>query len=142
MKKRYEVASMATALALVAGLSAPAAFVWSASFSTAVRCDGATIKNAKRFHHFKEPSWKENRVHIDQTGATPASSARVFLRSSQGNDTGTQVVSTWRSVTWDPVLYDHYYIMAYRSAAANCNGALPGHGNYTWDATVRWVQPS
>lgn len=142
MKKRYKFASMAAALALMVSVSATSASAGPVSVSTAISCDGATIKNAKKFDHYKPFGIREARVYVDQTGATPASSTRVFLRSANGNDTGTQLVSTGGSVTWDPVQYEIYYAMAYRSAPANCSGALPGHGNYTWDATIRYARPS
>jgi len=116
--------------------SARAGYDHSYRFSTAVRCDGNTIKTVGNIDHDNSQVPRASGINVTQEkGTTQSSTTKVFLRSPSGNDTPTTSLSNGTSASWTGVIAAVCSVKAYRSGAANCNGSLPGHGNDTWSST-------
>lgn len=131
MKTKYARRSL-TGAVMVAALMASALVVPAnaGSFSnrsTEVSCDGVTVKSASTIDHNTNGN-----VSITQNNTNPDSNSVVWLRSANGNDTGTRTLSDGEQGTWTSVLASTYTIKVRRSVALNCNGISFGHGNYTW----------
>lgn len=116
--------------------SAHAGYDHSYRINSAVSCDGNTIKTAGTIDHYNSQIPWAAGINVTQNSATTQSSTtKVFLRGPSGNDTSTKSLSNGTSASWTGVIAAVYSVKAYRSGAANCNGSLPGHGNYTWNST-------
>lgn len=101
--------------------------------TTSVSCDGVTIKSDITVDH--DPS---GTFWITQNSTNPTSSTWAFARSSNGNDLRAKLVSNGATVFWTSVIANHYTVRAFRSGSFNCNGWLPGYGNYSWNYTVTY----
>lgn len=99
----------------------------------AVACDGTTIKTGVTVAHDPSGTFK-----IKQNSANPASSTWVSARSANGNDLSFKFVSNGLTATWTSVIANSYTVRAYRSGSYQCNGILPGYGNYTLNYTVTY----
>lgn len=75
---------------------------------------------------------------IKQNSSNPKSSTKVTARSSNGNDLPLKTIGNGSTASWTSVLPSTYTVRAMRSGSSNCNGFLPGHGNYTWNYTVTY----
>lgn len=99
----------------------------------AVACDGVTIKSGVTVFHDPSGTFK-----IKQNSATPTSSTYVFARSDNGNDLSHKLVSNGTEAVWTSVIANNYTVKAYRNGGYQCNGILPGWGNYTLNYTVTY----
>lgn len=126
---------MTMVLALCVALLALVAPVEAASTTqtTSVSCDGVTIKSGVTVHHDPSGTFK-----IKQNSTSPTSSTKTYARSSNGNDLSIKTISDGQTATWTGVIANDYTVKAFRSTASNCNGWLPGHGNYSWNYTVTY----
>jgi hypothetical protein len=126
---------VALALALSVAMLAVVAPVDAATTTqtTSVSCDGVTIKSGVTVTHDPSGTFK-----ITQNSTNPTSITRTYARSSNGNDLTIKTVANGGTATWTGVLASNYTVKAFRSSAANCNGWLPGHGNYSWNYTVTY----
>jgi len=73
---------------------------------------------------------------ITQNSTSPTSSTKTWARSQNMNDLPIRTISNGGTASWSSVLTGTYTVKALRSTASNCNGAWPGHGNYSWNYTV------
>lgn len=136
LRRHVFVPVVLAAVALGSTSSAQAIYDHSYRFNTAVSCDGNTIKSVGYIDHYNSQIPRAAGIAVTQESATTNSSTtKVFLRGPSGNDTSTKSLSNGTSASWTGVIAATYLVKAYRSAAANCNGALPGNGNYTWSST-------
>ncbi|WP_431836138.1 hypothetical protein [Cellulomonas sp. Y8] len=134
--KRAAVVSVALVVGLI-GTASGAAALHGADFSVAVSCDGNTIQTAGSVNHYNPDVPFGDGMSVTQKAqTTQTSTSRVFFRGPSGNDTVTKSVSNNTTATWDGIAAGVYKVMVYRSTASNCNGVLPGNGNYNWVATV------
>lgn len=137
LRRHLAISALVVTVAVGAASSAQAGIDHWYDIKTSVSCDGNTIKNAGSIDHYNSQIPWANGINATQHNATTNSSTtKVFLRSPSGNDTSTKSLSNGSSASWTNVQAAVYSVMAYRGSAANCNGALPGHGNYTWSSTI------
>lgn len=97
--------------------------------STEISCDAVTIKNGISVTHYG------GNYSIKQNSTAPRSTTKVWATSQNGNDLPMRMAIDGETKTWS-ALAGSYTVKALRAAEANCNGVLPGHGNYTWNYTV------
>ena len=102
--------------------------------STDVSCDGVTVKAGVSVAQRVSGGFS-----IKQNSSSPSSSTIVTARSSNGNDLPNKTIGTGSTASWSGVLASTYTVRALRSGASNCNGVLPGHGNYSWNYTVTYA---
>lgn len=126
------------AIALVAAgllaLATPAYATTQGPQTTDVSCDGTTIKTGVTVTHLRTGNFS-----IKQVNTNPTSSTKTWAVSARGNSLPTKTVSNNGAVIWTEVLPSSYTVKALRSAASNCNGILPGHGNYKWTYSVSYL---
>jgi hypothetical protein len=125
-RRSIRLSVMVSAL-MVSALAVPAHAGSFSQRSTEVSCDGVTVKSASTIDHNDNGN-----VTIKQNNTNPTSNSVVWLRSSQGNDTGSRTLSDGETGTWTSVLSSTYTIKVRRSVEYNCNGISFGHGNYVW----------
>jgi len=124
---------MVLAISTTMLLFATPAFAPTSTNNMAVACDGVTIKSGVTVAHDPSGTFK-----IKQNSADPASSTWVSGRSANGNDLSFQLVSNGVTATWTSVIANNYTVRAYRNGGFQCNGGLPGWGNYTLNYTVTY----
>jgi hypothetical protein len=129
---RYAAIAFATVAALA--VASPAAATIRGPQTTAVSCDGTTIKSGVSVVHRLTGTFS-----IRQDAATQSSSTKSWAVSANGNSLSVKTVSTGGTVSWTSVLPSTYTVKALRSTNKNCNGILPGAGNYNWTYTVTYV---
>lgn len=98
---------------------------------SAVSCDATTIKTVGHI-------WPlvDGRATIQQRRETnPDYQTIVWFRDSVGNETGKGRINNGQSVSWN-LPWKTWAIRAVKGSASNCNGALPGHGNYQLELLV------
>jgi hypothetical protein len=122
---------MATGLLVVA--AAPVAAATKGPQTTDVSCDGVTIKSGVSVSHVRTGT-----LSIKQNSTSPTSSTKTWAVSANGNSLSTKTVSNGGTASWTSVLPSTYTVRAFRSTNANCNGILPGAGNYSWNYTVTY----
>jgi hypothetical protein len=132
-KMRAIAKSALVAIGLSVVVAAPAVAATKGPQSTDVSCDAVTVKLGVSVSH-----GSTGRFKITQNAATEGSSTRAWARSSNGNDLNSKVISTGETAVWDSVLPSTYTTRFLRSSSANCNGILPGNGNYTLNYTVTY----
>jgi hypothetical protein len=103
-----------------------------AEHTTSVSCDGSTIKDAGTYDLGSDSGLVRDLYVRQESATTQSSTTKVFLRSTEGNDTPTFALTNGETTTMIGVLPSNYHIKAYRSGAKNCNGGWAGHGNYSW----------
>ena len=97
-----------------------------------VSCDAATIKTVGTIWPLVASTIGITQRH----DTTESSTSIVWLRSPVGNETGKGRVSNGTAVGWQGIPAGTWSVRALRSTAKNCNGALPGNGNYHLYLTV------
>lgn len=133
MKVRVLAQSAVVAAGLTVVVAAPALALTKGPQSTDVSCDAVTVKLGVAVSH-----GSTGRFKITQNSSTESSSTRAWARSSNGNDLNSKVISSGQTAVWDSVLPSTYTTRFLRSSSANCNGILPGNGNYTLNYTVTY----
>jgi hypothetical protein len=121
------------AVAAVILPSAPAFATISGPHTLTVSCNGTYIATGVKVNHKTTGTFK-----ITQNSSAPTSSTVTWAVSDAGNSLSTKVVSDGTTATWTSVLPSGYTVKAYRNGKANCNGILPGDGNYTWNYKVEY----
>jgi len=118
------------ALSALSMLSALPAIAGQTTANMAVACDGVTIKSgASRSHN-------GGTLTIKQNSAELGSSTYVSARSGNGYDLSFKLVHDGTTATWTGVIANSSYtVRAYRDGSYQCNGILPGYGNYTLNYT-------
>ncbi len=132
--RRNAAAVAALACTLALGVAVTATAATKGPQSTSVSCDGVTVKAGVSVTQGSQGGFS-----IKQNSSTNSSNTVVTARSSNGNDLPNKTIATGATASWTGVLPSTYTVRALRSGAANCNGVLPGHGNYTWNYTVTYV---
>ncbi len=131
---RGAIATIAVASTVTFGLAGVAAASDTGALQTDVSCDGTTVKvGATVVQRYT------GNLAIKQNFSSPSSQTNVTARSSNGNDLGAKTIGTGGTATWTGVLPSSYTVRAHRSGASQCNGILPGYGNYTWGYTVTYA---
>jgi hypothetical protein len=125
-RRSFGLSVMVAAL-MVAALAVPANAGSFTNRSTEVSCDGVTVKSASSIDHNTNGN-----VTVKQNNSNPTSNSIVWLRSANGNDTGSRNLSDGETGTWTSVLSSTYTIRVKRSVKFNCNGISFGDGNYVW----------
>lgn len=117
----------AVAAFLLLAFALPASAVWTGVKETTVSCDGLTIKVGTTVDHAAYGDFK-----IDQLETDPASTtwAIACVTGDVSRCLTWKPVSDGGTAVWTGVLASSYTTYFYRSGSANCNGWLPGHGNY------------
>lgn len=128
---RLKVAVGGSVVALVLGAIVPAQ-ASTVTVEIPVSCNMYTTKsNFKSVYHTDNGN-----MWVKQNWSNPSSTTVVWAMSSSGNTLRSQTVSTGGTVTWTGVSASTYTFSAKRSTTKDCNGLLPGDGNYTWNATI------
>lgn len=126
---RLGIGGILTMLALVAiGGAAHAASV---NGTTTISCTASSYEHVDDVYHASTSAmtfWADD--------ANPASTTYVTAQSSSGNWLPTKSVAEGSYAAWSAVLPSTYDFYAKRTTQANCNGALPGDGNYTLKYTI------
>lgn len=73
---------------------------------------------------------------IRQNFTSPNSTSVVWAVDGQGHSLPTRTIGNGQTATWTNVLHARYTVHVHRVRSANCNGFLPGDGNYNWNYTV------
>lgn len=130
--KSSAVAAVAAVAAISIGL-APSAHADPFGFykSADVSCDATTIKTVGHIWPMVDGEAK-----LQQGRATnPDYETIVWFRDSAGNETGKGRIRNGQAVAWN-LPWGTWAIRALKASASNCNGALPGHGNYYLELVV------
>ncbi len=125
--RRFFAPAVLVAALMVSALAVPAHAGSFTNRSTEVSCDGVTVKSASTIDHNTNGN-----VTIKQNNTNPTSNSVTWLRSANGNDTGSRTLSDGETGTWTSVLASTYTIRVKRSTQYNCNGISFGDGNYVW----------
>jgi len=125
--------AVALALSVMMLVFAVPAYAPTSTNTMTVSCDGVTIKEGVVVTHDPAGTFK-----IKQNSTVPTSSSWVTARSEFNNELGFKLVSDGTTQTWTGVKVGTYTVRAHRSGSSNCNGWLPGHGNYTLNYTVTY----
>lgn len=124
-------AVVAAAMAVAIGL-APAAHASAGMYkSGTVSCDAATIKTIGHIWPLASGT-----ATLQQGRATnPDYETILWFRDAAGNETGkTRLRNGMAASVYLPQAT--WGIRALKASASNCNGALPGHGNYYLELIV------
>lgn len=129
--RRKRLAVALVALGLVIGASPAAAVV--VTDTAAVSCSSGTWKSLGSV-------WTGgDYMMFKQLSASPAGNTRVkIVRSPDGTVFDDHVYSTGVPRSWSSFAAGTYLFNATRSTSTNCNGILPGNGNYTLDYLVQY----
>ncbi len=133
LSRRFGVLGLAVGIMMSLSVAASFAGV-SGPNSTSVSCDGKTVKSGVQVN-----TTATGNFSIKQNSSNPVSVTAAYATAHTGNSLGIKNVGDGQTVTWSSVLPATYTIKARRVGSENCNGAWPGHGNYTWNYTVTYV---
>src|SRR5690606_32614974 len=134
MKNRFVGAALAAVgIMFVAGAAAYGA-TGDGSFSAT--CDPASYgfsTDGKTYQHSAKGT-----VSIKQKSTNPVLTSSVKATSQNGNSLPVVNVSDGQTATWANVLPGQYKVYARSSSSVNCNGWLPGNGNYTFNYSITY----
>lgn len=102
------------------------------SGSTTVSCDPAIVKADFR----RVDGHAYGNMWFNQDSVTQGSNNWVRARKDGGGTLAWKLASPGSSAQWTGVSAGNYYWSTKRSAKKDCNGVLPGDGNYTLNYTV------
>lgn len=125
----------AAALLLVGVAAAPGTAA-TGSGSFAATCNPSSYPFATNGLAYQHAS--KGTLKIKQTGPSALASS-VKAVSQNGNSLSVKTISNGGTAEWPDVLAGQYKVHARLSADHNCNGALPGHGNYTFKYTITYA---
>ena len=132
-KKRW--ATVCAVLAISVAMAAPAsAATGSGSFDAT--CDPSNYGYASDGKTYQHNAY--GTISVKQTGSNPTLSSSVKVTSQNGNSTSVKTVSDGGTVSWTNVLTGQYKVEAKSSSTSNCNGWLPGNGNYKFSYTITY----
>lgn len=124
-------AILTMALVVIAAGSAGAATVTTGTRS--VSCDGSTYANIGTTVATGGAKLNVRQLSTSPSGVTSVVRVVPVLGTS-GPQLGPTTISTGPTgVTWTNFAAGKYQVQIRRSGSANCNGALPGNGNYSVD---------
>jgi hypothetical protein len=101
--------------------------------TTTVSCNAVTIKTGVKVNHRLRGTFS-----IKQVRTSPTSRTKTWAVSATGNSLSAKTIGNGGTAKWTQVLPSRYTVKALRAAKSNCNGVLPGHGNYNWTYTVTY----
>jgi len=138
MQKRRILAAVfvvsAAATLMVAG---PAAASVTNSGSFAATCNpssyGYATDNVGYYHVTNLGT-----VSIKQKSSSPGSTSTVTAMSQNGKEFSAQNIGDNGVASWANVLTGTYHVEAKSSYDHNCNGVLPGDGNYTFGYEITY----
>lgn len=114
----------------------PAAATTKGPQSTSVSCDAVTVKSGVAVVAKSSGAFK---IKFNAAADGSGDNATWFTaRSAQGNDLSQQARVVGETASWSSVIPSTYTTRMLRRFGANCNGALPGDGNYTVNYTVTY----
>lgn len=114
----------------------PAAAATKGPQATDVSCDAVTVKSGVQVTPTSSGAFK---IKFNSAASGSGDNATWFTaRSAQGNDLSQQARVVGETASWSGVIPSTYTTRMQRRFAANCNGALPGNGNYTVNYTVTY----
>lgn len=125
---------LAAVTAMILSLTAVVAYADYDEGYMTVSCDSNLLGSGMTVSHEPTGTFKIRNI------SSGNHDTRVTARSqSTGNDLQTQIASQGERVSWTGVLAGSYTIKARISGGSqNCNGALPGHGNYVLNYGVTY----
>lgn len=127
----------ATALAVAGSFLALAAIPANATIrgpqTTTVSCNDTILKTAVTVAQNHT-----GKFQIKQNSSSPNSTTVVWAVSATGHSLPARTIGNGQTATWTSVLPSHYTVHAHRKTSSNCNGFLPGDGNYNWTYTVNY----
>jgi hypothetical protein len=127
--KRRLLAIAAVSLAVVAvGVPADAT---TTNGTAAVSCSSGTWAGIKTVTHATTGA-----MTFWSNSTSPASTTNVKAQSGQGNWLNTRAVVTGSYGSWSGVVAETYDFYATRSVSFNCNGSLPGNGNFSLNFSI------
>lgn len=107
---------------------------WSGNFTTSVSCDGVTSKTGISVAH------QGGTIGFKQVTTSPTSGSRAqMVRSSDRRQTSQKNLSNGTHATWGSQPSGLWYPRMLRTGAYNCNGVLPGHGNYSLTYNISYT---
>lgn len=77
-------------------------------------------------------------MSVKQTASNPTITSTVNLISQNGNTVGAKNIGDGSTATWSSVLTGQYRIQAKSASSVNCNGILPGNGNYNFSYNITY----
>ena len=117
----------AVAAFLLLAFALPASAVWTGVKETTVSCDAVTVKVGITVDHPVDGLFQ-----VFQNFSDPTSSTWVWGYNSRTQaNLVMKSMSTGGFATWTDAKFGTYTVKFLRTVSANCNGWLPGHGNYT-----------
>lgn len=127
--RRRSGTSLVVILAVLAGLLSlgvvPAAAA-SDTITEDVSCDSTIVDNSLKFY------MNSGTATIKQTSSKKVSTSYYRLRNtSSGNVTSWKAASDGGSVSYSSMKSGNYQVQIKRSSTTDCNGILPGKGNYS-----------
>ncbi len=133
MRRPHTHLRVAAAVALMVALGVSPASAVTTTGTKTVSCDGSTEKELGSV-------WSGGDfMMFRQLSASPAGSSVVrVIRFPEGTVMSSATYATGGSKSWSNFNAGEYLFRARRSAAANCNGVSPGHGNYSMDFLVQY----
>jgi hypothetical protein len=136
-KRRILAAAFAVSAAMTLMVAGPASASVTNSGSFAATCNpssyGYGTDNVGYAHVINLGS-----VLIKQKSSSPGSTSTVTAMSQNGKEFASQNIGDNQTASWSNVLAGTYHVEAKSSYDHNCNGILPGDGNYTFSYEITY----
>jgi hypothetical protein len=135
MRKNLRAGIAAAAVALTVA-SGGAALAVTSTGSFSATCDPANYGHATDNRSYQHAS--QGTLSIRQTGSSPRVTSNVYATSQNGNSLTGRNIGDGETASWSNVRAGQYRVFARSSSTVNCNGILPGQGNYTFQYSITY----
>lgn len=137
MKKVAAIAATSLTAGAVLILGVPSAWpTTKGPQSTDVSCDSTTVKVGVSVTMGSNGTYKI--TYNSDSGGVGNNDTWWTARSANGNDLPAKASVPGEVRIWNPVIKSTYTTRIVRRYESNCNGILPGHGNYSVNYTVNY----